>query len=171
MVTFSKKGHFSAIAVLCCKDYHLEKTSVKTWTHFHCCERINHADVDTPVQGSKGQGAEDYKFAHTTVREKVVLSNDHVDNLEHSSKKKVLPCWREKAMPASPALSLQEEEQIFRVPGARGLMSLETGVSTQALIQCSCLELVLCVPMGVQPPPPNRTWGFSLSHPKSVSSQ
>jgi len=32
------------------------------------CEKKNHADMDTPIQSSKGQGAENYSFVHTTVR-------------------------------------------------------------------------------------------------------
>lgn len=33
-----------------------------------CCEKINCGTVDTPIQGTKEQAAEDYSFVHTTVR-------------------------------------------------------------------------------------------------------
>lgn len=44
-------------------------------------------------------------------------------------------------------------------------MSLDTGVNSQALIQCSCLELQQWVPPGFQPLPSSRLQGLSLSHP------
>ncbi|KAK2527926.1 myelin P2 protein [Columba guinea] len=88
------KGYSSAVVALCCIDNPLEKTSVTArWVWWYlatynapqheditkdetpltcrkraCCERMNYADVHALIQGSKGQGTEDYSFVHTTVR-------------------------------------------------------------------------------------------------------
>lgn len=82
------------------------------------------------------------------------MSNEHVDNSEHGSKRKALPCWRERATSAPAVLRTREAEWISKSPGGRGLTSLEKAVSTQALTPHSCLEPALWVPPGLQPPPP-----------------
>ncbi|RMC15229.1 hypothetical protein DUI87_07414 [Hirundo rustica rustica] len=156
---------FHCSGVLCCIDNHLEKTLVKawwvwwyeTWKDAVLLKMGTYQGLNTPTLQQErdlqvrescsdvvqGVHPEDSKFNPIPMgkKEKEVSSNKHVDYSEHNPKKYAWPCWREKAMLPSLVLRTREAEQVSWTPGARALMSLDTGVRAQALIQCKRLEL------------------------------